>query len=37
MLSGLPPFSGDTDEEIMKKVSKGKFDFKSKKYNLITY
>lgn len=34
MLSGIPPFSGETDEEIMKKVSKGKFDFKSKKYRM---
>ena len=30
LLSGMPPFPGGTDEEIMAKVKKGKYNFKSK-------
>jgi calcium-dependent protein kinase len=30
LLSGMPPFGGSTDEEIMDKVKKGKYNFKSK-------
>lgn len=29
LLSGLPPFNGDNDKEIMKKVRSGKFNFDS--------
>ena len=31
LLSGIPPFNGKDDEQIMAKVRKGKFDFKGKK------
>ena len=27
LLSGFPPFGGDTDEEIMENIRKGTFDF----------
>jgi calcium-dependent protein kinase len=27
LLSGIPPFSGNNDEEIMKKVEKGKYTY----------
>jgi calcium-dependent protein kinase len=30
LLSGMPPFPGSTDEDIMEKVKKGKYSFKSK-------
>lgn len=30
LLSGIPPFNGATDDEIMEKVGIGKFDFKDK-------
>lgn len=32
LLSGMPPFPGATDEEIMAKVRKGKYNFKRKIY-----
>lgn len=28
LLCGEPPFNGETDEKIMAKIMKGKFDFK---------
>jgi serine/threonine protein kinase len=30
LLSGMPPFPGQTDEEIMELVKKGKYNFKGK-------
>lgn len=30
MLSGVPPFAGKTEDEIMKKVKAGKYSFTSK-------
>ena len=30
LLSGVPPFGGDTDPEILAAVKKGEFDFNSK-------
>ena len=30
LLSGIPPFSGNTDEEILKKVHEGKYSIKGK-------
>ena len=36
LLTGLPPFNGDTDEEIMKKIMKGKFDMKKYPWPIIS-
>ncbi len=36
MLSGLPPFYGANRKEVMAKISKGKFSFKSKIWTLIS-
>lgn len=36
MLSGLPPFYGSNRKEVMAKIKKGKFSFKSKIWSLIT-
>lgn len=36
LLSGQPPFNGQTDQEIMKKVRTGKFDFADKCWNSIS-
>lgn len=36
MLSGLPPFYGTSRKEVMAKIKKGKFSFKSKFWNLIS-
>lgn len=33
LLSGSPPFNGDNDKEIMKKVRAGKFSFDSPCWN----
>lgn len=36
MLSGVPPFYGATRKEVMQKISKGKFTFKSKVWSIIS-
>lgn len=36
MLSGVPPFYGATRKEVMQKISKGKFSFKSKVWSIIS-
>jgi calcium-dependent protein kinase len=36
LLSGVPPFAGSTDEEIMEKVKLGKYNFKSKGLTVYT-
>ena len=36
LLSGTPPFNGKSDEEIMKNVLKGKFEFKNQKWTGIS-
>mmetsp|Transcript_7685 Transcript_7685/g.5786 ORF Transcript_7685/g.5786 Transcript_7685/m.5786 type:complete len:81 (+) Transcript_7685:742-984(+) len=33
LLCGEPPFNGETDEKIMAKILKGKFDFKQNVWN----
>ena len=37
LLSGEPPFPGDTDSEIIEKVRKGKYNFASNEFLLILY
>ena len=38
LLSGLPPFGGKNDQEIMARVKKGEYNFNSKgSHNFITY
>jgi len=36
LLSGMPPFNGNTDQEIMKKVKNGKFSFSDPCWSSIT-
>ena len=36
LLSGYPPFYGNSDEEIMMRVLKGKFDFKWKSFSSVS-
>lgn len=36
LLSGVPPFNGQTDQEIMKKVRAGQFRFEDKCWNAIS-
>ena len=36
LLTGLPPFNGDSDEEIMKKIINGKFDMKKYPWPIIS-
>ena len=36
LLSGYPPFYGNSDEEIMIKVGKGKYDFKWKSFDVVS-
>jgi len=36
LLSGVPPFNGQTDQEIMKKVRAGQFRFEDKCWNSIS-
>ena len=36
LLSGQPPFNGDNDKEIMKKVRSGKFNFDSPAWNQVS-
>jgi len=36
LLSGLPPFNGDSEEEIYKKVREGNYSFKSSEWNEIS-
>jgi calcium-dependent protein kinase len=36
LLCGYPPFSGDTDPEILKKVKNGSFEFKSPEWDNIS-
>jgi len=36
LLSGFPPFNGETDAEIMKKVRAGKYSFDAKHWNSIS-
>lgn len=37
LLCGFPPFAGVSDEQILKKVMKGRFDFPSPEWDLISY
>lgn len=36
LLSGIPPFNGVTDNEIMAQIKKGKFDFNAKVWNSVS-
>jgi len=36
VLSGIPPFNGATDTEIMKRVKEGKFNFNDPIWNKIS-
>lgn len=36
LLSGTPPFPGNTDKEILKRVTKGAFDFNGSEWNAIS-
>lgn len=36
LLSGIPPFNGNDDQEIMKAVRKGKFSFSDKTWSSIS-
>jgi calcium-dependent protein kinase len=36
LLSGIPPFNGVTDQEIMAAIKKGKFSFSNKVWNNIS-
>lgn len=36
LLSGLPPFEGDTDKEVMEKVKKGKYDLEIPEFKSIS-
>ena len=36
LLSGMPPFNGQSDQEIMKKVRAGSFSFEDKVWNNIS-
>lgn len=36
MLCGYPPFEGDDDEEIMKSVQEGKFDFSGEEWDVVS-
>ena len=36
LLTGLPPFNGDSDEEIMRKILNGKFDMKKYPWPIIS-
>lgn len=36
LLSGIPPFNAETEEEILKKVSTGKYDFKASEWDLVS-
>jgi len=36
LLSGIPPFNGVTDQEIMASIKKGKFTFSNKVWNNIS-
>lgn len=36
LLSGMPPFNGQTDQEIMKKVRAGKFSFDDKSWSAVS-
>ena len=36
LLTGLPPFNGNSDEEIMKKIKSGKFDMKKYPWPIIS-
>ena len=36
LLTGLPPFNGETDEEIMRKIMSGKFDLKKYPWPIIS-
>mmetsp|Transcript_20714 Transcript_20714/g.18121 ORF Transcript_20714/g.18121 Transcript_20714/m.18121 type:complete len:94 (-) Transcript_20714:1312-1593(-) len=36
MLSGFPPFNGDTDREIMKKVKEGHYSFDYEEWDVVS-
>jgi calcium-dependent protein kinase len=36
LLSGYPPFNGDTDEQIMNKIKKGKFTYPKAEWKSIS-
>ena len=36
VLSGIPPFNGSTDQEIMKRVKEGKFNFNDPIWNKVS-
>jgi calcium-dependent protein kinase len=33
LLSGIPPFTGDSDKEIFEKIKKGKYDLELKEFS----
>ena len=37
LLSGEPPFPGETDTEIISKVKKGKYNFQSKQLTILLF
>ena len=37
LLSGYPPFGGDSEEEVLRRVAAGKFEFDSKLAYFIFY
>lgn len=36
MLCGIPPFTGDSDEDIMEAAKKGKFNFNHKPFDNVS-
>jgi len=36
LIGGSPPFNGQTDQDIMKSVKDGRFDFRSERFRRMT-